>query len=85
MSEKQTDLAGNSLPQPLGSTGYSPYREAEATGSRIGIMTCLRCGATVVIDPGDLEQATTIHDRWHSSMSNTKGEARGARQEEKHE
>ena len=76
MSTNGTTEAGTPSPERLGSTGYTPYREVEAAGSRIGVMTCLRCGATVVLDPGDLEPATAIHDRWHSVMSNTVDKAR---------
>ena len=68
-TEQNDPKSGVPSPDRLGSTGYTAYREVEAAGSRIGVMTCLRCGATVVIDPGDLEPATAIHDRWHSLMS----------------
>lgn len=76
--------AGSPSHERLGSAGYTPYLEVKAAGARIGIMTCLRCGAAVVIDPRDIEQAMTIHDRWHALMQNTKGEARGVRPEKSH-
>jgi hypothetical protein len=42
---------------------YTSYSVVHAEGERIiGMMTCLRCGAAVLINDAD---GAAIHDRWH--------------------
>ncbi len=43
---------------------YAPYVPLAAEGSRIGLMGCLRCGATVMIEHG--QDWTKVHDDWHN-------------------
>ena len=35
-------------------------------------MTCLRCGAAVIIDPTDPIAAETIHNNWHLENDRSK-------------
>ena len=47
----------------MSTTGdFSPYVAFEVEGRRIGIVTCLRCGAAVLLDE---EHATVKHLAWH--------------------
>lgn len=43
-------------------TGYRPFA---AEGARVGIMSCLSCGAAILIDPGDEVDMAALHLRWH--------------------
>lgn len=43
---------------------YSAYFTVEATGARIGLMTCLRCGVVVLLGDKDRD-ASRLHDAWH--------------------
>lgn len=47
---------------------YTQYFGVEATGMRIGLCTCRRCGATVIIGD-DQADATDLHDDWHRSVA----------------
>ena len=49
--------------QPTPERLWSGYRAWAAEGARVAIVTCLRCGAAVFIDPS--EDAMTLHERWH--------------------
>lgn len=47
-----------------------PRRETMATtlpaeGARIGIVTCLACGAALLLDPRDDFDVVELHRRWH--------------------
>lgn len=44
----------------------------EAEGARVALMTCLLCGAAILRDPRDEEDAANIHDRWHQRTRPTK-------------
>lgn len=35
----------------------------------IGIMTCLRCGAGLLLDPADHVNVIRIHDEWHEKLT----------------
>ena len=46
---------------------YTEYFGVETTGSRIGLMVCRDCGATILL--GDEQaDAPKIHDEWHKSL-----------------
>ena len=47
---------------------YTNFTELEAVGSRIGIMTCLRCGAALMLDPREQDHPRDLHDAWHEAL-----------------
>jgi transcription elongation factor Elf1 len=44
-----------------------------AEGARIGIVTCMICGAAILIDPRDERSAVALHSEWHPEVSGNKG------------
>ena len=48
------------------SSQFSPYLAVHAEGQRVGIMSCLECGAAILIS--STADAPTIHEQWHASM-----------------
>lgn len=44
---------------------YTPVTVIAAEGARIGITTCLRCGAAIVLTMA--ADARAIHDAWHAT------------------
>lgn len=39
-----------------------------AEGARVGLVTCSRCGATLLLDPRDLDRGLDVvemHEAWH--------------------
>ncbi len=46
---------------------YSPYTAIEAEGQRISLVTCLRCGAVVMLERG--EDWPSLHDSWHDRVA----------------
>lgn len=45
---------------------YSPWVAWPVESQRLAIMTCLRCGAAVLLDMDNPDQlAATIHNEWH--------------------
>jgi hypothetical protein len=56
---------------------FTPYTSILAEGGKIGVMSCLVCGAAVMIDPSDKgTDPGIIHYRWHRSRGElTKGQA----------
>jgi hypothetical protein len=42
---------------------YGDYHRLEAADGSIGIMTCLLCGAAVILDSDDGDKR---HDAWHA-------------------
>lgn len=54
---------------------YSAARPFAAEGARVGIYTCLRCGAALLADPGDKFNPMELHDRFHDQIE--KGGAHG--------
>lgn len=36
-----------------------------AEGARVGLVTCTRCGAAVLLDPRDTFQPQVRHREWH--------------------
>ncbi len=47
---------------------FTPYYGVEATGHRIGLMQCRRCGAVVILGDPDFAGAN-VHDQWHRDQS----------------
>lgn len=47
---------------------YTQYFGVEATGSRIGLCTCRRCGATVLLGD-DQADGIALHDEWHRKQA----------------
>lgn len=50
------------------SDGFTAYRAISAEGARIGIASCLKCGAAIVIDPSDTVNTFELHDDWHKEI-----------------
>ena len=46
---------------------FSELRAWAAVGARVGLLTCLDCGAAILVDPSDPvgESGREIHVRWH--------------------
>lgn len=51
-------------------------RAFAAEGARVGIMTCLECGAALFIDPTDKVSAIDLHDEWHKAQTTPTEEER---------
>lgn len=47
---------------------FTACAAVEAEGARIGITTCLRCGAAVVLDPRDSQNFARFHHEWHEEL-----------------
>jgi len=47
---------------------YTQYFAIEATGHRIGLMICKRCGAAVLIGDEEVD-GPALHDRWHERLN----------------
>lgn len=52
---------------------YTGVRAVPAEGARIGLRTCKRCGAAILLDPGDATDlpasSSEIHDEWHDKIA----------------
>lgn len=58
------------MPEPeegLRAMNYSGWIAVPGEGVRFGLMTCLRCGAVVMIEPG--EDRPKLHDDWHDFLT----------------
>ena len=44
---------------------FEPATAVEAEGARIGIATCVICGAAVMLDPRDKKNRARQHYEWH--------------------
>ena len=53
-------MSNNQRPQE----NYSEYFALETEGGRVGLMSCMRCGALVLIGDAAFD-AAKAHDRWH--------------------
>ena len=47
---------------------FSNYFAVEAEGQRIGLMVCLRCGATILLGDANAD-GPKIHDVWHDKKA----------------
>lgn len=52
-------------------TPFSDMTVLPAEGARVGIVTCLLCGAALLIDPRDKTPTTLRHTIWHESLKMT--------------
>lgn len=50
--------------------GYTAARAWPAEGARVGIVTCERCGASLLLDPATPFAVMERHDRWHRAIAN---------------
>lgn len=55
---------------------YTGARAWAAEGARIGVVTCLRCGSAIVLDPADEQSPIVLHDLWHDHIEANLTEAR---------
>lgn len=46
---------------------YSRARAFDAEGARVGIITCLRCGAALLLDPLDEFDVRALHSSSHDA------------------
>lgn len=49
----------------------SPITSARAwaaEGARVAIVSCRRCGAALLLDPGDEEPVVELHVAWHLDL-----------------
>jgi hypothetical protein len=58
---------------------YMGFRAVAAEGVRVGLVTCLRCYATLLIDPMDKFDVQEKHDEWHKKIEGLKGPRRPTR------
>lgn len=47
---------------------YDQYYALESEAGRIGLSSCLNCGAVVILGDRD---TTKIHDEWHRSLEDS--------------
>lgn len=52
-----------------GSYGFTEATAIAAEGARVGLVTCERCGATILVDPRDDEDRLEQHAKWHQESS----------------
>jgi hypothetical protein len=50
---------------PLSAT---PYATIETTAGRMGLVTCLHCGAALLLGDVDAD-GPGIHEKWHAQMA----------------
>lgn len=61
MTPKQTPTLSAQAEQPR----YTRATVITAEGARVALVTCLRCGASLLLDPREGVSVMEIHDRWH--------------------
>lgn len=49
---------------------YTAMTVLNAEGARVGLVSCTRCGALVIIDPRDTIDPAAVHDQWHDDLKN---------------
>lgn len=50
----------------MSAVGFSYVTAWAAEGARVGIVTCLRCGAAILLDPRESSvDALSVHRTWH--------------------
>jgi hypothetical protein len=47
---------------------FTKYRPVAAEGAVIGLMSCLACGAAIVLDPSDRTDMGKLHYQWHLQL-----------------
>jgi hypothetical protein len=45
---------------------FTPPRALAAEGARCGLVTCLWCGATLLLDPDSEMNVLVMHAEWHA-------------------
>lgn len=70
MSEPITGDGSGEAAEPLqdgatGPKGFSALRMWPAEGARVGLTTCLYCGAAILIDPSDKFEPMQVHLERH--------------------
>ena len=53
---------------------YTEYTAVPAEGARVALLSCLTCGALVMVDPRDNESMPDKHTAWHRESPNERGE-----------
>ncbi len=48
--------------------GYSYATIIAAEGARVAIVTCLTCGAALLVDPRDEVGSAELHNEWHEQI-----------------
>ena len=48
---------------------YTPYIAIQAEGGRVGLTTCRRCGAAILIGDTGTDEAMPLHEAWHALLS----------------
>ena len=51
---------------------FTPYRAFDAEGARLGLCSCMLCGAAIVIDSSDGITADQVHEQWHRARGDLK-------------
>jgi hypothetical protein len=46
-------------------------RAVPAEGARVGFVSCLRCGAALLLDPDDSDNVIELHREWHARLDRT--------------
>ena len=47
---------------------YTRATIINAESARVGISTCLTCGAAILLDPRDQVDARALHTKWHTDQ-----------------
>lgn len=47
---------------------YSAARPWAAEGARVALISCLLCGAAILIDPADETSSLETHTAWHKAL-----------------
>ncbi len=47
---------------------YTGFCAWDAEGARVAVVTCLRCGAALLLDPRDEEDPKTLHNAFHDHL-----------------
>jgi hypothetical protein len=55
----------------------SPMRAVAAEGARIGFVTCLECGAALMLDPAAPISVPRLHADWHAAQNDRSGAENG--------
>ena len=56
------------------SDDYTEYTAVPAEGARVALLSCLTCGALVMVDPRDKESMPDKHTAWHRGSREGRGE-----------
>ena len=48
---------------------FTMLRAVPAEGARVGIVSCLVCGAALTLDPEDTVDVRQLHREWHEGLA----------------